>query len=59
MVQIGPVGLPELIVILLILLVIFGPHRLVDMARSMGLALKEFRKSLQEEDEESAKKKGP
>lgn len=42
--QIGPFGLPELLVIMAIALVIFGPRRLPELSRSLGRALAEFRK---------------
>jgi sec-independent protein translocase protein TatA len=38
-------GLPELGVILLIALIIFGPSRLPQIGRSVGKALREFRES--------------
>ena len=36
---------PDLIVILLIVLVLFGAKRLPDLARGMGQAMKEFQKA--------------
>jgi len=38
-------GLPELGVILLIALIIFGPSRLPQIGRSVGKAIREFRES--------------
>ena len=38
-------GGPDLIVILLIILVLFGAKRLPDLARGMGQAMKEFQKA--------------
>jgi TatA/E family protein of Tat protein translocase len=38
-------GLPELGIILLIALIIFGPSRLPQIGRSVGKALREFRES--------------
>ena len=37
-------GMPELIVIAVIALIIFGPKRLPEMGRSVGSALREFKK---------------
>ena len=34
----GPIGIPELIIVLVILLVIFGPKRLPGAGRAMGAA---------------------
>ena len=39
---------PDLIVILLIILVLFGAKRLPDLARGMGQAMKEFQKAKDE-----------
>jgi sec-independent protein translocase protein TatA len=52
------VGAPELIIILLIVLLIFGGAKLPKLARSMGQASKEFKKGLDEgaDDEEQGKK---
>jgi TatA/E family protein of Tat protein translocase len=41
-------GLPELGVILLIALIIFGPAQLPKIGRSLGKAIREFRASSQE-----------
>ena len=38
-------GVPELIIILIILLVIFGPKRLPEIGRSVGKGIREFKKS--------------
>lgn len=38
-------GLPELGIILLIALIIFGPSRLPQIGRSVGKAIREFRES--------------
>jgi sec-independent protein translocase protein TatB len=38
------VGTPEVLVILLVALLVFGPHRLPDVARQVGGAMRELRK---------------
>lgn len=38
------IGMPELIVILVVALVVLGPKRLPEMARSIGKALAELRR---------------
>jgi sec-independent protein translocase protein TatA len=42
----GNVGWPGLIVILLVLLLIFGPKRLPEMGRSLGRGMREFKDSI-------------
>ena len=39
------VGLPELVIVLVIALVVFGPKRLPQMGRQLGKALREFREA--------------
>jgi len=39
------IGFPELILILLVVLVVFGPAKLPELAQTLGKALKEFRKA--------------
>lgn len=45
----GNVGLPEIIIVLLIVLVIFGPKRLPELARSVGKASREFKSAVHED----------
>ena len=42
------IGMPELIVIFLVALIVFGPRRLPQIGRVIGRALNEFRKGMQE-----------
>lgn len=44
----GNIGLPELIIILAIALLIFGPKKLPEVGKSIGRALREFRKTSDE-----------
>ena len=53
------IGVPELIIVLVILLIIFGPKRLPGLGRSLGSGMKEFKDSItgkskddEDEDEE-------
>ena len=41
-----PIGIPELIIVLVILLVIFGPKRLPGLGRSLGSGMREFKDSI-------------
>lgn len=43
----GKIGMGELLVILIIVLVIFGPSKLPSLAKSMGQAVREFRHEAQ------------
>jgi len=42
----GWIGLPELVVLLVVLLLIFGPKRLPEMGRSLGKGMREFKDSI-------------
>ncbi|MBP6507835.1 MAG: twin-arginine translocase TatA/TatE family subunit [Opitutaceae bacterium] len=44
-------GAPELIVILVILLVLFGGAKLPSLARGLGQSIKEFKKAAKDEGE--------
>jgi len=56
----GRLGAPELIVILVVVILLFGAKKLPDLARSIGSSAKEFRKGIEEgmteEEEEAAAK---
>lgn len=42
------IGMPELIVILVIALIVIGPKKLPDLAKSLGRAINEFKKATRE-----------
>ncbi len=44
----GSIGLPELIVIFIIALLVFGPKKLPEVGKSMGRAIREFKKASDE-----------
>ncbi len=44
-------GMPELIVLLIIILVLFGANRLPEIGRGVGQAIKNFKKATSEPDE--------
>jgi len=41
----GSIGMPELVVIFVIALIIFGPRKLPELGRSLGRSLGEFRRA--------------
>ena len=43
-------GLPELLLILVIGLVFFGPGKLPDVGKAIGKSMREFKAALNEED---------
>lgn len=51
----GKIGMGELLLILGIVLIIFGPSKLPALAKSMGQAVKEFRKGTEEVKKEVTK----
>lgn len=49
-------GMGELIIILIIILVLFGASRIPQIARSLGQGIKEFKKSVTDDDKDKDKK---
>lgn len=43
------IGFPELLLILAIALLIFGPRKLPELGSALGRTIKEFRKGIKEE----------
>src|SRR5579862_3900678 len=44
----GSIGMPELIIIFVIALIIFGPRKLPELGRSLGKSLAEFKRATNE-----------
>jgi sec-independent protein translocase protein TatA len=44
----GPLGVPELIVIFIVALIVFGPRKLPELGRSLGKSLAEFKRASNE-----------
>ncbi len=49
------IGLPELVIILVIVLLIFGAGKLPSIARDLGKSVREFRKAKDGEEQEGTK----
>jgi sec-independent protein translocase protein TatA len=46
------IGLPEILVVLVIALIVFGPKRLPELGRSMGKGIREFKGAVSGDDED-------
>ena len=44
----GSIGMPELIIIFLVILMLFGSKRLPELARGLGKGMREFKKATRE-----------
>jgi len=44
----GPIGFPELLVIFVIALIVFGPRKLPELGKSLGKSLAEFKRASNE-----------
>ena len=51
----GRIGLPELILILVVFVMLFGAQKLPEIGAAIGKAVREFKKSMQGIDEEIKK----
>jgi len=54
--MLGGLGFPELIVVLVIALVFFGPSKLPSLGQSLGEAIKNFKKGVAEGDAEDKRR---
>jgi sec-independent protein translocase protein TatA len=52
----GRIGMPELVIILVIVLLIFGPKKIPDLARSVGQAIRGFKQGAKEGEPEDSQK---
>jgi sec-independent protein translocase protein TatA len=50
--MLGPLGLPEIIVIFLVVLLLFGARRLPEIAQGLGKGIREFKKAVKDTSSE-------
>jgi sec-independent protein translocase protein TatA len=49
--RIGPLGVPELLIILLVIMLIFGAKRLPEIGSSLGKGIRTFKSAVTGEDD--------
>lgn len=52
-----PFGFWEILIILIVILILFGPKKLPELARSIGKSIGEYKKGLSGEEPKKKKKK--
>ncbi len=53
--MIGGLGVPELVIIFLIILVLFGANKIPKIAKDIGGGIREFKKSISGDDDDDKK----
>jgi len=53
----GKIGLPELLVLLAVALLIFGPSKLADLGKGLGEGIRNFKSSMKEGEQQGEEKK--
>jgi len=48
----GPIGLPEMLIILAIIVLIFGANRLPEIGRGIGQGIKNFKSTTREDQDD-------
>ncbi len=48
-------SMPELLIVLAIVVLLFGAKKIPDLAKGMGKGIKDFKKAIKEDDEEEVK----
>jgi sec-independent protein translocase protein TatA len=55
----GWIGIPELLILLLVILLVFGPKRLPEMGRSLGRGMREFKDSITGDKDRDEERRPP
>ena len=55
----GPIGLPELVILAFIVVLIFGVGRLPEVGGAVGKSIREFRKATKDDDDSTDKSSRP
>ena len=53
----GKIGLPELLLLLAVALLIFGPSKLADLGKGLGEGIKNFKSAVKDGEQSSEEKK--
>ncbi len=53
----GKLGIPELLLILVIALIIFGPSKIADIGKGLGEGIRNFKSGMREGEEQPGEKK--
>ena len=51
----GPIGLPEMLIILAIVILIFGANRLPELGKGIGAGIKNFKNGMKDKTRSSAR----
>ena len=54
-INMGMPSMPELLIVLAIVVLLFGAKKIPDLAKGMGKGIKDFKKAIKEEDDEDVK----
>lgn len=53
------IGAPQIILIVIVILLLFGGRKIPELMRGLGSGIKEFKDASKDEDDESKDKKNP
>ena len=57
--RVGPLGIPEIVAIIVVILLVFGARRLPEIGSSMGKGIRTFKTALMGEEEKEESEKQP